>query len=62
MDLDRPACSRFGVEPSIAGGLVPVDVKPAGYVRQQLGQLHGIPGAAAAPRLLEGVRAPFVGL
>jgi hypothetical protein len=29
---------------------------------QQLGQLHGVPGAAAAPRLLERMGAPFVSL
>jgi hypothetical protein len=29
---------------------------------QQLGQLHRVPGATAAPRLLEGVGAPFVGV
>ena len=27
---------------------------------QQLGQLHGVPGATPAARLLEGVGAPFV--
>jgi hypothetical protein len=54
--------SELGREPGIARGFVPVDVEPACHVRQQLSQLHGVPGAAAAPRLLEGVSAPFVGL
>ena len=52
--------SELGVEPGVAGGLVPVDIEPPGYVGQELGQLHGVPGPAAAPRLLEGVGAPFV--
>ena len=47
-------------EPGVADGLVPVDVEAASDMRQQLGQLHGVPGAAAAPRLLEAVGAPFV--
>ena len=55
-------CSRLGGEPGVAGGLVPVDVEPAGHVGQQLGQLHGVPGATAAACLLEGVGAPLVGL
>ena len=46
----------------VAGGLVPIDVESAGHVRQQLGQPHGVPGPAAAARLLEGVGAPFVGV
>ena len=54
--------SQLGVEPSVACGLAPVDVQPASYVRQQLGQLHGVPGAAAAPHLLEGVGALFMSL
>ncbi len=53
--------SRLGVESGVAGGLVPVNVQSAGHMGQQLGQLHGVPGAAA-PRLLEGVGAPFVRL
>jgi hypothetical protein len=44
----------------VAGGLVPVDVEPAGQVRQQLGQLHGISDPAAAPLLLEGVSVTLV--
>jgi hypothetical protein len=31
-------------------------------VRQQFGQLRGVPGAAAAAHLLNGVRTPFVSL
>jgi hypothetical protein len=51
---------RLRCEPGEANRLVPVDVEPARHVRQQFGQFHGVPGAAAAPRLLEGVGAPFV--
>jgi hypothetical protein len=51
---------ELGVESGVAGGLVPVDVEPAGHMGQQLGQLHGVPGAAPAARLREGVGAPFV--
>ena len=43
-------------------GLVPVDMQRPRHMGEKLGQLHGVPGAAAAPRLLEAVRAPFVGL
>ena len=57
-----PSGSELGVEPGVADGLVPIDVESAGDVLQQLGQLHGVPGAAAAARLLEGVRTPFVSL
>ncbi len=46
----------------VAYRLVPVDVEFVGHVRQELGQLHGVPRAATAARLLEGVRAPCVGL
>src|SRR5215211_7212034 len=49
-----PSGSELGVEPGVADGLVPIDVESAGDVLQQLGQLHGVPGAAAAARLLEG--------
>jgi hypothetical protein len=57
----RHALSKLGREPSVAGGFIPVDIQPARHVREQFGQLHGVPGAAAAARLLEGVGAPFVG-
>jgi hypothetical protein len=40
--------SRLGVETGIARGLVPVDVHPTGHMGQQLGQLHGVPGATTA--------------
>jgi hypothetical protein len=49
--VSRPCCrecSELRVEPGVADGLVPVDVEPAGDMRQQLGQLHGVPGATAA--------------
>jgi hypothetical protein len=39
----------------VAGGLVPVDIESSGHMRQELGQLHGVPGATTAARLLEGV-------
>ena len=46
----------------VAYCLVLVDVQPAGHMRQQLGQRHGVPGAAASPHLVEAAHAPFVGL
>jgi hypothetical protein len=55
-----PSGSEFRCEAGVPRGLVPINVQPAGHVRQQLGQLHGVPGAAAATCLLERVRAPFV--
>jgi hypothetical protein len=46
----------------VARGFVPVDLEGAGDMGQQLGQLHGVPGATAAPRLLEGMGAALVGV
>jgi hypothetical protein len=57
-----PSGSELGVEPGVADGLVPIDVESAGDVRQQFGQLRGVPGAAAAAHLLNGVHTPFVSL
>jgi hypothetical protein len=54
--------SELRREPGVADGLVPVDVEGAGHVREELGQLDGVPGAAAVARLLKGVRTPFVSL
>ena len=58
----RDGCAgalEVGVESGVAGGLVPIDVEFAGHGGQQLGQLHGVPGAAPAPRVLEAsARAP----
>ena len=54
--------SQLRVEPGVPCRLVPVDVQRPCDVGEELGQFHRVPGAAAAPRLLEGVGAPFVGL
>ena len=54
--------SNLGIEPGVARRLISIDVEPAGYVRQQFGQVHDVPGTATAARLLEGVCTPFVSL
>jgi hypothetical protein len=51
---------ELAVESGIARGLVPVDAEGASHVSEELRQLHGVPGAAAPARLLEGVRTPVV--
>ncbi len=60
--MDSIARDLLAGKSGVSSRLVPIDIEPARHVGQQLGQLHGVPGPAAAARLLEGVGAPLVGL
>ncbi|MBW3633293.1 MAG: hypothetical protein KY456_09720 [Chloroflexi bacterium] len=43
--------SDHGIEPGVAGGLVPINVERACHMGEEFGQFPGVPGAAPAPRL-----------